>query len=902
VFAIGEVAGLGGAGPGDDVEAVAVAPAAVIAGLHPGEAAILEQSSEVRARSDVPIPAESQAGAILIGEFAEYDGPIDLIDAHLAAPNGRPDGPASQGIPHVPAAAAETAPATMASAGPAPAAHRVFAVFVSKDGPSKFWDQDLSEVFFDAMSDFWTRETRGQIPEFTFDYASSGAVRSTIQCGTSFNSLVMTAAFNLGRTDRSFYNSTTDHLVILSPEEERTQPDCPALYAGMGTIGEQGLHSGGALHVIVPKDWTPGADAYVQTVAHEMGHNLSLGHASTATCPAGVVDGPFAGQGAPCTTGATIEEYSDWHNIMGWGGINTGLNGKQKEALGLIANGAGLLTALGTVHRQFVLEPTGTSDPLALQALKLLDRAGSGTKEYTVEYDQTAGGVTVRRIQSSSDPDTQTDNGAARTLILSSTGRTTPNSNKVFGAGARFVSQTGNLTIDMVRTSGPTALIDVTMGPGPTGVTLDQLAWAAPAGGATNSLTFTADASSWTAESSTPWLTVSPKSGSTGRTVAVTAAANPSFTASRTGEVTVFGAGTWATFDVTQAPRPELEVSIESWAAPYAGSSTTASVVSAAETWTANTDAAWITLSPPSGPSGTTFTLAAARNPDTDDRDAQVTVTSGTNTATIAVSQTGSPALPPSTPSPSPSSPGGTNDDDAGGPDGSGNDSPNRQAGGGRGGLQTPTPGESSTAGPGGDAGSGGDGQVIGLAPATSVRTLAASVRKIRLVQGKSVNVKVVASAVNPTDSGTAKLTWRSSRPKVAGPIRGASSGKLNAQLGRATTIKISGHALGSSTVTVTSSDGKRVAIKATVVRRAVAVKRVSIAPRSASLAIGGATRLTAKAAPAKATGAAPRWKSSRPAVAKVDATGMVTALAKGTARITATVRGKTATITVRVR
>ena len=67
-----------------------------------------------------------------------------------------------------------------------------------------------------------------------------------------------------------------------------------------------------------------------------------------------------------------------------------------------------------------------------------------------------------------------------------------------------------------------------------------------------------------------------------------------------------------------------------------------------------------------------------------------------------------------------------------------------------------------------------------------------------------------------------------------------------------------------------------------------VAVTSVQVKPASLSLLVGEKNSLTATVQPAEATDKTVRWSSSNPAVATVDETGNVTAVAEGTATITA--------------
>ena len=79
-------------------------------------------------------------------------------------------------------------------------------------------------------------------------------------------------------------------------------------------------------------------------------------------------------------------------------------------------------------------------------------------------------------------------------------------------------------------------------------------------------------------------------------------------------------------------------------------------------------------------------------------------------------------------------------------------------------------------------------------------------------------------------------------------------------------------------------------------------VSGVALDKTSAELQVGKTLTLTATVTPDNATDKAVAWTSSNDAVATVDADGVVTAKAEGTATITATAGGKTATCTVTVK
>jgi uncharacterized protein YjdB len=102
--------------------------------------------------------------------------------------------------------------------------------------------------------------------------------------------------------------------------------------------------------------------------------------------------------------------------------------------------------------------------------------------------------------------------------------------------------------------------------------------------------------------------------------------------------------------------------------------------------------------------------------------------------------------------------------------------------------------------------------------------------------------------------------------------------------------------AVGPGTATITATaDGKSGTATITVSQAAVAT--VTVTPSPLSMSVGQATQLTATLKDAVGNvlnGRTVSWSSSNPAAATVSANGLVTAVAKGSATITATSEGKT--------
>ncbi|MBE6824995.1 MAG: hypothetical protein E7513_06585 [Ruminococcaceae bacterium] len=164
----------------------------------------------------------------------------------------------------------------------------------------------------------------------------------------------------------------------------------------------------------------------------------------------------------------------------------------------------------------------------------------------------------------------------------------------------------------------------------------------------------------------------------------------------------------------------------------------------------------------------------------------------------------------------------------------------------------------------------------------TPVSSVALNKTSVSLT-GKGVST-TLSTTIKPTDATDKTITWKSSNTNVA---KVSSSGKV-------TSVGI-----GTATITATSSNGK--SAKATVTVKSKGATAVSLSSTSFTLKGKGATKtLTATMSPSTTTDKV-SWKTSNSKVATVS-DGKVTAVAKGTATITATTTsGKKATANVTV-
>ena len=148
---------------------------------------------------------------------------------------------------------------------------------------------------------------------------------------------------------------------------------------------------------------------------------------------------------------------------------------------------------------------------------------------------------------------------------------------------------------------------------------------------------------------------------------------------------------------------------------------------------------------------------------------------------------------------------------------------------------------------------------------------------------------ETLTATILPEDATNQKVSWKSDKPEIA-------SVDANG--------KVTGVKAGEATITVTTEDGGKTATcKVTVSDKEVKVTGVTLTKTTLTLETGASETLTASIAPKDATNQKVSWKSDKPEIATVDASGKVTGVAKGTATITVTTEdgGKTATCKVTV-
>ena len=164
----------------------------------------------------------------------------------------------------------------------------------------------------------------------------------------------------------------------------------------------------------------------------------------------------------------------------------------------------------------------------------------------------------------------------------------------------------------------------------------------------------------------------------------------------------------------------------------------------------------------------------------------------------------------------------------------------------------------------------------------TAVKTLPT----LYIVKGKTVTLPVAVQPYNATNKGA---SWNSANAAVA---------TVDAKTG-----KVKGVSVGNTTITVTTSDGKKTAkCKVYVVANANPLKSLTITPNKATgMVVGKTLQVKTTLKPAKATGIVPTYKSSKPSVASIDKSGVITALKTGKTTITVAAGGKKQTFVLTV-
>ena len=167
-----------------------------------------------------------------------------------------------------------------------------------------------------------------------------------------------------------------------------------------------------------------------------------------------------------------------------------------------------------------------------------------------------------------------------------------------------------------------------------------------------------------------------------------------------------------------------------------------------------------------------------------------------------------------------------------------------------------------------------------------AIRNMEMDTRTLTVKAGETAELSV--SFEPELLNGNVRIDWTSADTGIAtvknGVVTGLSEGE--------TTITAEARDAGfhvTATVTVTPGDD------------VVQVESVTVSPETLTLTVGETETLTATVLPDNATSKDVQWSSSDESIATVSSKGVVTAVKAGTAAITATAGGKSATVTITV-
>ena len=164
-----------------------------------------------------------------------------------------------------------------------------------------------------------------------------------------------------------------------------------------------------------------------------------------------------------------------------------------------------------------------------------------------------------------------------------------------------------------------------------------------------------------------------------------------------------------------------------------------------------------------------------------------------------------------------------------------------------------------------------------------AVESITLDKSSLELTEGETATL---TATVKPDNATNKTVTWTSSSSSIATVDQ---NGKITA--------------VSEGTATITAKAGDKTAsCTVTVKKKVVAVESVTLDKSSLELTEGETATLTATVKPDNATNKTVTWSSSNASIATVDQNGKVTAVAEGTATITAKAGEKTATCTVAVK
>jgi len=191
--------------------------------------------------------------------------------------------------------------------------------------------------------------------------------------------------------------------------------------------------------------------------------------------------------------------------------------------------------------------------------------------------------------------------------------------------------------------------------------------------------------------------------------------------------------------------------------------------------------------------------------------------------------------------------------------------------------------GKGTGGGTGGGTGPGGGSSATQQTQPAQVTDIRSAQTTLYVAKGKTLTIPYAVDLA-PGSTKLPALTWTSSAPAnvtvdQSGKVKGLAAGK-------------------SAKITIASDSGFTKTFTVKVEKAAVKVTSITVSKPPKTLKVGATAVLKVKVSPSKATGAVATFKSSKSSVLTVDKAGKVTAIAKGTAKITVKAGGKSTVVT----
>lgn len=216
---------------------------------------------------------------------------------------------------------------------------------------------------------------------------------------------------------------------------------------GLGTIGQG------------PNDWglVYSSSLSVHTLAHELGHNMSLGHADSLWCT-GRSDASVSTSTGRWSNGCVEEAYGDFLDVMG-PDVNRPaamLSSPQAVRVGTLETAA--TTTIGTGTRSVTLKPLSGRAGLRTAVVK---NAANGVTYY-VEYRTASGRDAGVATQQRPGVRVLRHNGyLGSSVVLDATPTGGRDGDMVLSAGRTLTTYDGRITITTVSTSSTQAVVRI---------------------------------------------------------------------------------------------------------------------------------------------------------------------------------------------------------------------------------------------------------------------------------------------------------------------------------------------------------------------------------------------------------------------------------------------------------